>query len=137
MQGPKVYLRHFLFIKMLTWMLTWYFFYIILFVISSSNMPPMHSVCHFRFFCYWVDRMDHFKNNFKKSRTDLRAKSVQGLNREMTQNVGTKSAFTPRKNIYVGNNFFPLIIPKGKLYVEINFLTLAFQVTPPSPPKKK
>ena len=49
---------------------------VILLAISASNMPPMHSVCHFRFFCYWVDGNDHFKNDFKKSRTDLGAKSV-------------------------------------------------------------
>ena len=27
-------------------------------------------------FYYWVDGRDHFKNDFKKSRTDLRTKSV-------------------------------------------------------------
>ena len=43
---------------------------------SAINMPSMHSVCHLRFFCYWVDGRDHFKNDFKKSRTDLGAKSV-------------------------------------------------------------
>ena len=71
------------------------FFYIILFVISSSNMPPMHSVCHFRFFCYWIDGRGQNKNDFLKLGTDLGAKSISGLNRESDQNVGTKSAFTP------------------------------------------
>ena len=42
----------------------------------ASNMPPMHSVYHLRFFYYWVDGRDHFKNDFKKLRTDLGAKSV-------------------------------------------------------------
>ena len=60
-------------------------------------MPPMHFVRHFRFFCYWIDGKDHFKNDLKKSRTDLGAKSVQRLNQEITQNVGTKSAFTLQK----------------------------------------
>ena len=52
------------------------FINVILLATSASNMPPMHSVCQIRFFCYWVDGKDHFKNDFKKSRTDLRAKSV-------------------------------------------------------------
>ena len=50
---------------------------------SASNMPPMHFVCHLRFFYYCVDDRNHFKNNFKKLRTNLRAKSVLGPNREM------------------------------------------------------
>ena len=52
------------------------YFIIILLATSAINMPPMHSICHLRFFCYWVDGKDHFKNDFKKSRTDLEAKSV-------------------------------------------------------------
>ena len=52
------------------------FINVILLATSASNMPPMHSVCQIRFFCYWVDGKDHFKNDFKKSRTDLGAKSV-------------------------------------------------------------
>ena len=48
---------------------------VVLLATSASNMSPMHSVCHFRFFCYRVDGKDHFKNDFKKSRTNLRAKS--------------------------------------------------------------
>ena len=52
------------------------FFNIILFTTSAINMP-MHSVCHLRFFCYWVNGKDYFKNDLKKKlRTDLRAKSV-------------------------------------------------------------
>ena len=58
-------------------MLTQYFFNIILFAISASNMLLMHSVYHLRFFCYWVNSKDHFKNDFKKSRTDLGAKLVR------------------------------------------------------------
>lgn len=49
---------------------------VVLLATSASNMSPMHSVCHFRFFCYRVDGKDHFKNNFKKSWTNLRAQSV-------------------------------------------------------------
>ena len=52
------------------------FINVILLATSTSNMPSMHFVCHLKFFCYWVDGKDHFKNDFKKSRTDLGAKSV-------------------------------------------------------------
>ena len=55
----------------------------------------MKSVCHFSIFRNWVDSRDHFKNDLKKSRTNLGAKSVYEPNREMARNVGTKSAFTP------------------------------------------
>ena len=51
------------------------FINVILLAILASNMPPMHSVCHLRFFCYRVDGRDYFKNDFKKSRTDLGTKS--------------------------------------------------------------
>ena len=71
------------------------FINVILLATSTSNMPPMHSVCHLKFFCYWVDGNDHFKNDFKKSMIDLRAKLVYGPSQEMTQNIETKSAFTP------------------------------------------
>ena len=47
------------------------FINVILLATSASNMPPMHSVCHLRFFYYWVDSKDHFKNDFKKSGIDL------------------------------------------------------------------
>ena len=49
---------------------------VILLATLLSNIPPMYFVCHLRFFCYWVDDRDHFKNDFKKSRTDLGAKSI-------------------------------------------------------------
>jgi len=49
---------------------------VILLAISVSNMPPMHFVCHLRFFCYRVDGKNHFKNDLKKSMTDLEAKSI-------------------------------------------------------------
>ena len=48
------------------------FINVILLVTSTSNMPPMHFICHIRFFCYWVDGRDPFK----KSKTDLGAKSI-------------------------------------------------------------
>ena len=57
-------------------------------------MLPMHSVCHLRFFCNWVDGEDKNKNDFLKSRNDVGAKSIYGPNRESAQNIGTKSAFT-------------------------------------------
>ena len=52
------------------------FINVILLATSASNMPPMHSICHLRFFYYWVDGNDYFKNDFKKSKTDLGTKSV-------------------------------------------------------------
>ena len=52
------------------------FINVILLAMLASNMPPIHFVCHLRFFCYWVDGGDHFKNDFKKSMIVLRAKSV-------------------------------------------------------------
>ena len=58
-------------------------------------MPSGIFVCHLSFFRNWVDGRDHFKNDFKKSRIELGAKSVYGPNREMTQNVGIKSVFMP------------------------------------------
>ena len=61
----------------------------------ASNMPPIHFVCHLRFFCYWIDGRGQNKNDFLKLGTDLGAKSIPGQNRESDQNVGTKSAFTP------------------------------------------
>ena len=56
----------------------------------------MHSICHISFFRNQVDGKDDFKNDFEKSRTDIGAKSVYGPNREMAQNVGTKSVFTSK-----------------------------------------
>ena len=70
------------------------FINVILLATLASNMPPIHFVCHLRFFCYWVDGRGQNKNDFLKSRTDLGAKSISGPNRESDQNVGTKNAFT-------------------------------------------
>ena len=39
-------------------------------------MPPMYSVCHFRFFYYWVDNKDQNKNDFLKLGTDFGVKSI-------------------------------------------------------------
>ena len=83
------------------------FINVILLATLASNMPPMHFVCHLIFFRYWVDSRDHLKNDFKKSRIDLGAKLVYGPNREMTQNIGTKSAFTSRKFKQIDN--IPLV----------------------------
>ena len=58
-------------------------------------MPRMHSICHVSFFHNQVNGRDDFKNDLKKSGTDIGAKLVYGPNREMVQNVGTKSIFTP------------------------------------------
>ena len=62
--------------------------------ILISTLAPCqqvgHAVCHLSFFRNWVDGRDHIKNDFKKSRTDPGAKSIQEPNREMAQNVGPK-----------------------------------------------
>ena len=71
------------------------FINVILLATLASNMPPIHFVCHLKFFCYWVDGRGQNKNDFLKSRIDLGAKSILGPNRESDQNVGTKNAFTP------------------------------------------
>ena len=52
------------------------FINVILIATSASNMPPMHSVCHLRFFCYRVDGRDQNKNDYMKSGTNLGAKSI-------------------------------------------------------------
>ena len=43
------------------------FINVILLATLASNMPPMHFICHLRFFCYWVDGRDHLKNDLKKN----------------------------------------------------------------------
>ena len=49
---------------------------IILLATLAYNMPTKHSVCHLRFFCYWVDDKDQNKNDFLKSETNLGVKSI-------------------------------------------------------------
>ena len=71
-------------------MLMQYFFNIILFAISASNMLLMHFIYHLRFFCYWVNSKDHFKNDFKKSRTDLGAKLVRDQIKKFPKMQGSK-----------------------------------------------
>ena len=46
----------------------------ILLVTSASNMPSIHSICHFRFFCYWIGGRDHFKNDLKKIKDGPKSK---------------------------------------------------------------
>ena len=67
-------------------------------ILISTSAPYQQVglvVCHLNFFRNWVDGRNHFKNDFKKSGTNPGAKSVQGPNRKMAQNVGTKSVFMP------------------------------------------
>ena len=71
------------------------FFNNILMATSALCQQAGHFVCHLRFFCYWVDGRDQNKNDFLKSGTDLGVKSIYGLNQELAQNVGIKSAFSP------------------------------------------
>ena len=52
------------------------YFIIILIAMSAFNVPTRHSICHIRFFCYWIDGKDQNKINNLKSRTDLGAKSI-------------------------------------------------------------
>ena len=67
------------------------FFNNILISTSAPRQQVGHAVCHLNFFRNWIDSRDHFK----KSETDLGAKSVKRPNRKMAQNVGIKSVFTP------------------------------------------
>ena len=71
------------------------FFNIILLASSTFTMHTVYSVCHLRFFCYWLDGRDQNKNDFWKLGTDLEAKSIYWQNQESAQNVGTKSALLP------------------------------------------
>ena len=45
-----------------------------------------------------VDRKDDFKNDFQILGMKFAKKSILGPKWELTQNVGTKSAFSPKKN---------------------------------------
>ena len=74
------------------------------------------SVYHVSLFRDPVDGKDDFKNDFEKSRTDIKAKSVYGPNRKIAQNVGTKNIFTP---IYYSH---PLCSP----YSSSSFLFILF-----------
>ena len=67
----------------------------ILLATSTFSVHTVYSVCHIRFFYYWLDSRDQNKNDFLKLGTDLGAKPIQGPNQESAQNVGTKSAFLP------------------------------------------
>ena len=49
------------------------YFIIILLATSTFTVYIVHSVCHLRFFYYWVDDNDQNKNDFLKLGTDLRA----------------------------------------------------------------
>ena len=53
---------------------------VILLATLASNMPPIHFICHLRFFYYWVDGKGQNKNDFLKSGSDLGVKSISGLN---------------------------------------------------------
>jgi len=52
------------------------YFIIILLATSAFTVHTVHSVCHLRFFCYWVDGKDQNKNDFLKLGTDLGVKSI-------------------------------------------------------------
>ena len=47
--------------KIRCWHGIYYYYY---FATSAFSMPPMHSVCHLRFFCYYVKGRDQNKNDF-------------------------------------------------------------------------
>ena len=102
-------------------------FYFILLVTSASNMQTVYSVCHVCIFCYWVDDRDQNKNDFLKSRTELRVKSIQGPNRELVQNAGTKSAFSPLYYEVIHGICLILCFVKLRIYfVLLVFSTHAF-----------
>ena len=52
------------------------FFNNILISTSVSRQQVGHVVCNLSFFRNWVEGRDHFKNDLKKSGTDLETKSV-------------------------------------------------------------
>ena len=79
------------------------FINVILLVTSASNMPPMHSICHLRFFCYWVGGRDHFKNDLKKIKDGPRSKINLGTKpRNSTKRRDQKCTYV-RKKIQVYN----------------------------------
>ena len=63
-----------------------------------------HIVCHVGDFCQWVDGKDHFKNDLLFLGMKFTKKSIFEPKWELTQNVGTKSAFLLLiifKNMYI------------------------------------
>ena len=57
-----------------------------------------HSVYHIGGFHLLVDKKDDFKNDFQILGIKFAKKSILGPKWELTQNVGTKSAFSPNLN---------------------------------------
>ena len=48
-------------------------------ILISTSVPCQqvgYAICHLSFFRNWVDGRDHFKNDLKKLRSDLEAKSI-------------------------------------------------------------
>ena len=79
------------------------FINVILLATLAFNMPPMHSICHLRIFCYCVDGRDHFINDFKKIKDWPKSKI----------SLGTKSRNDPKcrdqKFIYAYIDLFDVI----------------------------
>ena len=89
---------------------------------STPHQQARHSVRHVRFFPWLADSKDHFKNDFLFLGMTLVTKSILGPKWELTQNIGTKSAFSPIflsvSSTYVSFSFSPppKFVPKLVLF---------------------
>ena len=73
------------------------FFNNILLVTSTPCQQAEHSVRHVGYFRWLVDDKDDFKNDFIFLGMKFATKSIFELKWKLTQNIGTKSAFSPKK----------------------------------------
>ena len=65
---------------------------------STPCQQAEHSIKHVGYFRWLVDDKDDFKNDFLFLGMKFATKSIFGPKWELTQNVGTKSAFSPLLN---------------------------------------
>ena len=64
---------------------------------SVPHQQVGHSVCHVGGFHLLVEGKDDFKNDFQILGMKFAKKSIFGPKWKLTQNVRTKSAFSPKK----------------------------------------
>ena len=84
---------------------------------SAPRQQEGHSICHEGGFRQWVDGRDYFKHGFLFLRKKFAKKSILGLKWELTQNVGTKSVFSPK--LYSGSrNKRKNLLQEKKNYVK-------------------
>ena len=62
---------------------------------SAPRQQEGHSVCHVGGFLLLVHSRNHFKNDFQNLGMKFAKKSILGPKWELTQNIGTKNAFSP------------------------------------------